>query len=366
MAHDLLIPEIRVEVEEDDYARIVAEPLEPGFGTTLGNSLRRILLSSLPGAAITSVRIEGVEHEFSTLEHMKEDVTEFLLNLKSVRLRAYADRPARLFLESSGESEITAGMIQCTADYEVVNPDLHLASLDDASASVVVDINAETGRGFVPATVSEDLVIGVIPVDAIFTPVKRVNYNVSHTRVGQATNYDRLDLEVWTDGSVRGEDAVALAAEILREQMLPFHRLGRPDAVGLTSSETERPREGYDTPVEALGLSVRAFNCLKRSGLTTVGAVLEKSEEELLALRNFGDKSYEELRDRLVERGFSPPWSEARRVVAEAAAASEPSAPADEDGAPDLDETDADGVSVFGRALIEALREAGADGGERG
>lgn len=373
MAHDLLIPQIRVEVEEGDYARLIAEPLEPGFGTTLGNALRRILLSSLPGAAITSVRIEGVDHEFSTLEHMKEDVTEFLLNLKSVRLRAYADRPARLVLETSGESEITASMIQCTADYEVVNPDLHLASLDDENASVVVDMNVETGRGFTPAVVSDELAIGVIPVDAIFTPVKRVNYTVSHTRVGQATNYDRLDLEVWTDGSVGGPDAVALAAEILREQMLPFHRLGRPDAVGLGAGELERHREGHDTPVEALGLSVRAFNCLKRSGLTTVGAVLEKSEEELLALRNFGDKSYEELRVKLVENGFASPRKEARQAVAAAVDASGPAAeepesvavpaPAGDEAEPDPDGVD--GVGALGQALMEALRDAGTDGDGR-
>ena len=369
MASDLLIPQIRVDVEEDGYARIVAEPLEPGFGTTLGNALRRILLSSLPGAAITSVRIEGVDHEFSTLEYMKEDVTEFLLNLKGVRLRAYADRPARLFLESSGESEITAGMIQCTADYEVVNPDLHLASIDDQSASVVVDINVETGRGFLPAVVSEDLAIGVIPVDAIFTPVRRVNYNVSHTRVGQATNYDRLDLEVWTDGSVSGEDAVALAAEILREQMLPFHRLGRPDAVGLAGSEGERSREGYDTPIEALGLSARAFNCLKRSGLQTVGAVLEKSEEELLALRNFGDKSYRELSERLVENGFSAPRKEAHRVAVATAASGEEAPGADPAPEPaaaaEAGSGESDSVSALGHALMEALREAGADGAAR-
>jgi DNA-directed RNA polymerase subunit alpha len=362
VAQDLLIPEIRVEAEEDDYARIVAEPLEPGFGTTLGNSLRRVLLSSLPGAAITSVRIEGIEHEFSTLEHMKEDVTEFLLNLKSVRLRAYADRPARLFLEASGESELTAGMIQCTADYEIVNPDLHLASLDDASASVVVDMNVETGRGFLPATVSEGLPIGVIPVDAIFTPVKRVNYNVSHTRVGQSTNFDRLDLEVWTDGSINGQDAVSLAAEILREQGLPFHRLGRPEAAETpASTEAERPFEGYDTPIEALGLSVRAYNCLKRSGLMTVGAVLEKSEEELLALRNFGDKSYVELRDKLVGGGFPAPRTEARRA---GVATAEPED--DEVVAAPEPEGDAEGVGALGQALMEALREAsGGDGRER-
>jgi DNA-directed RNA polymerase subunit alpha len=204
----------------------------------------------------------------------------------------------------------------------------------------------------------------VIPVDAIFTPVKRVNYNVSHTRVGQSTNFDRLDLEVWTDGSINGQDAVSLAAEILREQGLPFHRLGRPDAAETpASTEAERPFEGYDTPIEALGLSVRAYNCLKRSGLMTVGAVLEKSEEELLALRNFGDKSYVELRDKLVGGGFPAPRTEARRA---GVATAEPEDDEVVTAAPEP-EGDAEGVGALGQALMEALREAsGGDGRERG
>ena len=354
---DLLLPEIRVEAEEQDYVHLVAEPLEPGFGTTLGNALRRVLLSSLSGAAITSVRIEGVEHEFSTVPGMKEDVTEFLLNLKEVRLRAFADRPARLFLEVSGDGEITAGQIQATADYEIVNPDQHLATLDGKNASLIVDLNVETGRGYLPATVSEGLPIGVIPVDALFTPVRRVNYSVSNTRVGQATNYDRLDLEVWTDGTVDGETAVSMAAELVREQMYSFQLLGRPEAAEEPVRVAEaQPFEGYDMPIEQLDLSVRAYNCLKRSGLMTVGAVLEKSEEELLALRNFGEKSYFELKEKLVTAGFPAPRVESRRAAGEPDVA--PAATATAAAALQRDDPE---VGALGTALMEALKEAGRD-----
>jgi DNA-directed RNA polymerase subunit alpha len=350
---DLLIPELRIEAEEEDYAKIVAEPLESGFGTTLGNALRRVLLSSLEGAAVTSVRIEGVEHEFSTLPHMQEDVTELLLNLKEVRLRAYSDRPARLYLEASGTNEVTAAMIQGTSDYEVANPDLHLATLDHKDASLVVDLNVEAGRGYLPATVSEGLPIGVIPVDALFTPVRRVNFQVSNTRVGQDTDYDRLEIELWMDGTMEAKVAIATAAEILREQFLPFQRLARPDMpVDVAQPEAARPFEGYDAAIETLNLSVRAYNCLKRSGLTTIGAVLEKSEEELLALRNFGEKSYEELRDKLIAHGYPTPRVDTRRAPAEA--------PQPDGGTraplPDLDE---EGVGALGAALMEALRESG-------
>ncbi len=359
---DLLKPEIRIETEEADYAHLVAEPLEPGFGTTMGNALRRVLLSSLSGAAITSVRIEGVEHEFSTVEGMKEDITEFLLNLKEVRLRAFSDRPARLFLEASGDGEVTAGQIQTTADYEVVNPELHLAWLNGKDASLVVDINVETGRGYLPATMSEGMPIGVIPVDALFTPVRRVNYKVSNTRVGQDTNYDSLDLEVWTDGTLGGAQAVAMAAELVRDQMLGFQLLGRPEAVEEPAAAHEQaPFEGYDTPIEQLDLSVRAYNCLKRSGLMTVGAVLEKSEEELLALRNFGEKSYLELRDKLVEHGFPAPRVDTRRgsPVGVGGLREEAADEEDEREEPAAPSGDGDEVGALGAALMEALKEAG-------
>ena len=363
MAAELQSPELRIEENEGEYAKLVMEPLEAGFGTTLGNALRRVLLSSLPGAAITSVRIEGIDHEFSTVEHMQEDVTELLLNLKEVRMRSYADRPARLFLEASGEAEVTAGDVQSTADYEVANPQLHLATLDHADASLVVDLNVETGRGYLPATVSEGLPIGVIPVDALFTPVKRVNFHVANTRVGQDTNFDSLELEVWTDGTIAGEQAISMAAEILREQLQPLQQIGRPEVVPERElADSALPFPGYDTPIEELELSVRAYNCLKRSGLTTVGTILERSEEELLALRNFGDKSYEELRDKLVEHGFPAPRGDARRTrepvavgeaVSGAAAGVEVSAPEGDDG-----------VGSLGAALMQALREAGEEPSE--
>jgi DNA-directed RNA polymerase subunit alpha len=200
---ELVTPNIEVEEESEGYARLVAEPVEAGFGVTLGNALRRVLLSSLPGAAVTSVRIEEVQHEFSTIPHMKEDTTEFLLNVKEIRLRALSDRPAKLYLEGHGEGRILAGDIQVTADYEIVNPELHLATLDSAEAHLTVEFNVERGRGWVPAGRQTDgTPIGVIPVDAIFTPVRRVNFAVERTRLGQVTNYDRLVLQVWTDGTV--------------------------------------------------------------------------------------------------------------------------------------------------------------------
>ena len=362
MAAELQTPQLRVEESADGYARIVLEPLEAGFGTTIGNALRRVLLSSLPGAAITRVRIDGVEHEFSTVEHMQEDVTELLLNLKDVRLRAYADRPARLFLEATGEAEITAGDIRATADYEVANPGLHLATLSHPDASLIIDLDVESGRGYAPAAASEGLPLGVIPVDALFTPVQRVNYQVSHTRVGQDTNRDSLALEVWTDGTIDGQEAVAKAAGILREQLLQLQQLGQAGAGAPAPGEAALPFDGHDTPIESLDLSVRAYNCLKRSGLVTVGAILERSEDELLALRNFGEKSYQELRDSLVARGFPPPRGDARRARAPAAAApaapaAAPPPPPDAGGAPG----DSEEVGSLGAALMQALREAGED-----
>ena len=354
---DLLKPEIRVETDESDYAHIVAEPLEKGFGTTLGNSLRRVLLSSLSGAAITSVRIDGVDHEFSTIEGMKEDVTEFLLNLKEVRLRAFSDRPARLLLEVGGAGDVTAGQIETTADYEVVNPDLILASLDTKEASLVVDLNVETGRGYVPATESEGLPIGVIPVDAIFTPVRRANFSVSKTRVGQDTTYDRVDMEIWTDGTVDGPQALSSASEILREQLVGFMSLGM-EVVEVEEEEEEIPlSEGHDVTIEQLQLSVRAYNCLKRSGLLTVAAVLEKSEEELLALRNFGDKSYQELKNKLVSAGFSAPRTDLAidGLVDDSFSTSSVVEPTISSATKDEDED----VGALGAALMEALKEAG-------
>lgn len=306
---DMVLPQIEIEESSPTYARIVAEPLEAGFGTTIGNALRRVLLSSLAGAAVTSVRIDQVQHEFSTIPGMKEDTIEFLLNVKELRLRGLSDRPGKMFLEAHGSGEVRASDIEVPSDYEIINPDLHLATLDSGDAHLTVEMSVERGRGYVPAGAINGLPIGVIPVDAIFTPVRRVNYTANRIAVGANTNYDRLTVEVWTDGTVSGIDAINQSAEILTEQFLPFGQLGRPQSPvsdrGLGFGSMLTP-DRYNTPIEDLTLSVRAYNCLKRSGLMTVGQVLDKTEDELLNLRNFGRKSYDELKQRLVEMDFLP------------------------------------------------------------
>jgi DNA-directed RNA polymerase subunit alpha len=351
---------IEIEDETETYARLVAEPLSAGFGTTLGNALRRVLLSSLPGAAVTSVRIEEVEHEFSTVPHMKEDTTEFLLNLKELRLRAFSDRPGKLYLEAQGEGPVTASAIQVTSDYEIVNPDLHLATLDSAEARLTVELNVEPGEGYAPAGQGDGLPIGVIPVDAIFSPVRRVNFHVTHTRVGQMTNYDKLTLEVWTDGTMSGVDAVSKSSDILMDELRVFAQLGKPlppvveRGLGVGTS---LPPDKYNTPIEDLNLSVRAYNCLKRSGLMTVGQVLEKSEDELLSLRNFGRKSYDELRDKLIELNLLQPGPDEGEDGAGGMPIGRPAGPP-----PTSDE--GEDLSPLGAALIEALREAGEDPSE--
>jgi DNA-directed RNA polymerase subunit alpha len=346
----LVSPQIEIDEGDDNHARVVAEPLEAGFGITLGNALRRVLLSSLPGAAVTSVRIEEVEHEFSTIPHVKEDTIEFLLSVKDIRLRALSDRPGKLYLEASGEGRVSAGDIQTTADYEIVNPNLHLATLDSDEAHLTVEFNVEPGRGYIPGGERDGLPIGVIPVDAIFTPVRKVNYRVEQTRVGQVTDYDRLVLEVWTDGTINGVEAISQSAAILAEQLTLFSQLGKPQPAiverGLGMGAALSP-DLYNTAIEELNLSVRAYNCLKRSGLMTVGQVLEKSEDELLALRNFGRKSYDELKGKLIQMGFLQP---------------EPPEEEQELG-PSFEEEEAEdeALGTLGAALLQALRKAGED-----
>jgi len=356
-------PLIEIEESSDNYARIVATPLPPGFGITLGNALRRVLLSSLQGAAVTSVRIDGVQHEFSTIPNVKEDTIEFLLNVKELRIRALSDRPGTLILDVSGrEGAITAQDIQVPEHYEIVNPDLYLATVNSRDGRLYIEFNVEQGRGYVPAGQLDGTTIGVIPIDAIFSPVRKVNYQVVPTRVGQETNYDKLTLEVSTDGTITGVEAVSKSADILIEQFRLFSHMGRPALPvverGLGAGVVLTP-DRYNMQIEDLNLSMRAYNCLRRSGLMTVGQVLEKSEEELLALRNFGRKSYDELRVRLDEmsllaadRGELPELPEAapldeeeaplsaRRVAAEPeeeTAAPEPAlaeAPAEEPAPP--------------------------------
>lgn len=357
------VPELTIENEDDGYARLVAEPLDPGYGTTLGNALRRILLSSLEGAAITSVRIDQVQHEFSTIDGMQEDCTEFLLNVKEIRLKALSNRPGTLTLDAEGAGEITAGDLQVPADFEVVNPSLHLATLDGPESRINAEFHAQLKSGYTPATEVEGMPIGVIPVDAVFSPVRKVNFHVEKVRVGQATDFDRMVLEVWTDGTVDPVDAVGQAANILIDQFGLFNTMGAPGAPAAAppAPATSLPisPERYHTPIEALQLSVRAYNCLRRSGLMTIGQVLERTEDELLALRNFGHKSYDELRDRLIEMNYIDGSAPGLEIVPDLAApATLPPPPSsvilDEDD-------DEESLGALGKALREALREVGDD-----
>ncbi|WBL36623.1 DNA-directed RNA polymerase subunit alpha [Tepidiforma flava] len=371
-------PRLTVEDQTATYARLVAEPLEAGYGITLGNALRRVLLSSLEGAAITSVRIDQVQHEFSTIPGMAEDTTEFLLNVKEVRLKPISNRPATISLDVEGPAVITAADLQVPADFELVNPDLYLGRLETAGSRLTAEFHAELGKGYQPAGTVEGMPIGVIPVDAIFTPIRKVNYRVEKTRVGQSTNYDRLILEVWTDGTIDPVEAVGFSAEILVEQFSLFIQHARPELghayhPSLTSGATGgllMPPDRYNTPIEDLQLSVRAYNCLKRSGLMTVGQVLEKTEDELLGLRNFGRKSYDELRERLIELGYIDPnqpglvplvdqparpgGRPAARPGSAAARTARTSAVIMDD-----EEEDEENLSALGKALKEALLKDG-------
>lgn len=361
-------PKIEVEEIGDDCARIVAAPLAYGFGITLGNALRRVLLSSLPGAAVTSVRIDGVQHEFSTIPNVKEDTIDFLLNIKDLRLRALSDRPGTLILDVSGrEGEITAADLQVPEHYEVMNPELHLATMDSPKGQLHAELNVEPGQGYVPAGQADGLPIGVIPLDAVFSPVRKVNYKVSRTRVGQETNYDRLEMEVWTDGTIGAVDAVSRSAEILSEQFKLFAHMGQPPLPvverGLGAGVVLTP-ERYNMPIEDLNLSMRAYNCLRRSGLMTIGQVLEKSEEELLSLRNFGRKSYDELRDNLNELGMLP--AEQAEVVMEAPPLAEGEVPIlaqqpaveEEEAAPAVEEAKVDEEAAAAAAKASEEKKA--------
>lgn len=302
-----MLPKIENVSSESNYGRYHVEPLEPGFGVTVGNALRRVLLSSLPGAAITAIKIDNVYHEFSAIPGVKEDTTELVLNVKQVRLRSFADRPVQLRIEASGTGEVTAADIIAPPDVEIINPELHLASLDGEESRLVIEMTVERGKGYVPADQREGLSIGVIPVDAIYTPTKRVNYSVEPVRVGQVTDYERLVLEVWTDGTMSPDESVAQSAQVLiRHFELLTELVAKPAArfEKMQTSAVSIPAKLYDVPIEDLDLTVRAYNCLKRAGITKVGQVLEMSEDDLLGVRNFGRKSLDELRDRLSERGF--------------------------------------------------------------
>jgi len=305
---DITLPRIKNTKTQGNYASYDIEPLEAGYGMTLGNALRRVLLSSLPGAAVTSIRIDGVQHEFQDVSNVTEDVTEIVLNVKKLRLRSFSDHPVSMRLEVSGERVVTAADIMAPSTVEIVNPDLYIATLDNDEARLEMELVVETGKGYVPADSKEDQPIGVIPVDAIYTPVQKVNYTVEHTRVGQITNYDKIVLEMWTDGTVTPDEALRQSADILVRHFsqLANYRaiLIEPEKAPLSSMPI--PSKIYETPIEELDLSVRAYNCLKRSNITKVGQVLSMNEDDLLGVRNFGEKSLQELREKLLLRNFLP------------------------------------------------------------
>ena len=312
------------ELETETYGKYEASPLPAGYGVTLGNALRRVLLSSLEGAAVTSVQIRDVPHEFSTIPGVKEDVIQILLNLKRLRLRSYVPHPTQLKLMKSGAGAVTAADIQESADVEIVNPDLPLLTLE-AGASMEIDLTIERGVGYLAAEDTKELPIGVVPVDAIFTPVLRVDYHVENTRVGQMTNYDKLTLEIETDGTLSPEEALSRGAEILVAQFSQFTTAGRKltsEVEAVAGTETLPPNV-LDMPIEDLDLPMRAYNSLKRNNIVKVGQLLQLEDEDLLRMRNFGKKSLDEMNERLRMRGFLPPEDE---LALDGQAAEEPSA----------------------------------------
>jgi DNA-directed RNA polymerase subunit alpha len=306
-------PVIERYLSEDDpcYGKFVVEPLERGYGVTLGNSLRRILLSSLPGAAVTSVRIDGILHEFSTIPGVKEDVTEIILNLKKLAISLHGEDRKRAMINVTGPCEVTGADIIADQDLEIINPDLHIATLED-NATLVMEINIATGRGYVPAEQNKDenTPIAVIPVDSIYTPVRKVNFTVENTRVGQVTDYERLILEIWTDGSISPEEGVSLGAKIMEEHLKLF--IGLIDSTEeieiMTDKEEDTKDKVLEMSIEELELSVRSFNCLKRAGINTVQELTLKTEDEMIKIRNLGRKSLDEVKNKLAEMGlgFAP------------------------------------------------------------
>jgi len=294
--------------ENATYGKFVVEPLERGYGTTLGNSLRRILLSSLPGAAVTSVQIDGVLHEFSTIEGVVEDTTQIILNLKQLSLKIHSDEVKYLEIDAEGGGDVKASDIRADSDVEILNPDLHIATLED-DARLHIRLKASRGRGYVPADQNKDpeQPIGVIAIDSIYTPITRVNYQVENTRVGQVTNYDKLTLDVWTDGSIRPEEAVSLGAKIMNEHLNLFIGLTDEarDAEIMVEKEEDKKEKVLEMTIEELDLSVRSYNCLKRAGINSVQELTMKTEEDMMKVRNLGRKSLEEVQEKLNELGLS-------------------------------------------------------------
>jgi DNA-directed RNA polymerase subunit alpha len=306
---NMVMPKIERDAVAQNYARFILSPLESGYGITLGNALRRVLLSSLEGASVTSVRISDVSHDFSSIPGIKEDVTQLLLQIKQMRLKMVAGETARMRLEVSGEGTVTAADVVPPPEVEIVNPDLYLFTVDDPKTKLDIEFTVQKGRGYSPSDERGRMPIGDLPVDAIFSPVRRVNFDVERARVGQDTNYDRLVIEVWTDGTIRQEDALSQSARILITHLRDLAGVSE-ESLTVGTSEAAAPKissEVLETPIEQLDLSVRVFNSLKRTGITTVGEVLDllnKGEDAVLSIRNFGEKSLDELREKLREKGF--------------------------------------------------------------
>ena len=294
--------------EDPNYGKFVVEPLERGYGTTLGNSLRRILLSSLPGVAVTSVKIDGILHEFSTIPGVKEDVTEIILNLKKLTVKLNGENTKRVLINAIGPKEVTAADILGDSDVEIFNPELHIATLEE-NATLIMEINLARGRGYVPAEMNKDenTPISVIPTDSIFTPVRKVNFTVENTRVGQVTDYDRLVLEIWTDGSVTPSEGVSIGSKIMQEHLSLFVEL-TDSAEGMeimVEKEENQKEKALEMTIEELELSVRSFNCLKRAAINTVEELTHRSEEDMMKVRNLGKKSLDEVKHKLEELGLS-------------------------------------------------------------
>mgnify|MGYP004578541799 CR=1 FL=1 len=298
------------EIKSDGtYGRFILEPLERGYGTTLGNSLRRVLLSSLPGVAVTSIKIDGVQHEFSIIPGVKEDVTEIVLNIKGLIAKIHGEAPKTIYIEAEGECEVTAGDIKADSEVEILDPGMHIATLSQG-AKLYMEIVIDRGRGYVPSERNKQNLqstIGVIPVDSIYTPVLKVNYTVENTRVGQITDYDKLTLEIWTDGTISAKEAVSLGAKVLNEHLNLFIDLS--EEAYTTEIMVEKDDKGkekvLEMTIEELDLSVRSFNCLKRAGINTVEDLINKSEDDMMKVRNLGRKSLEEVVEKLKNLGFN-------------------------------------------------------------
>jgi DNA-directed RNA polymerase subunit alpha len=305
---NLVLPKIETEASSRSFGRFIIGPLESGYGITLGNALRRVLLSSLSGAAVTSIRVSGVHHEFSDIPNVREDMTALILNVKQLRLKMHQNESARLRMEIKGEGVVTAGDLEYPPHVDIVNPDLYLLTADSADTELDIELVVQMGRGYSPAEERGKLPIGEIPVDAIFSPIRKVNYVVERARIGQATDYDRLRLEITTDGTILPHDALSEAAKVLVQHFSLIS--GSVTEVELPAEPEQEggiPSKIYEMPIEDLELTVRAYNCLKRAGITQVGEILEKlkkGQDEILAIRNFGQKSLDELIERLEEKGY--------------------------------------------------------------